>query len=346
MSIDKLMAKRWLTQLIRDNGPVEVRVSRDRRWLSGWFDNVEDLHSEISRYQDANAFTSLNRPASVNVTNRIEQCAKALRDDNVDRITRIFFDFDPKRPTGSPATETEVSMAQDRSRQFMRAMSAYGWPRPAVGSSGNGAHLLYRTSIPVTEDLLRHLGRLYAVLAEQYTDDWVDFDRTVRNPARLTRLYGTINVKGIATPDRPHRLSSIWMPDEYRPVSQDALWALIRAVGADQEPERPSYTTRESRQSVTGTGDYNTLNVVSWFQSKGLYLKFIEGNKHAVNCPWQEQHSCSSGPGETIIYAANNDWPGFFCHHMHCAERSIRDVMVLFGDADKFCARDFRRELV
>jgi len=44
-----------------------------------------------------------------------------------------------------------------------------------------------------------------------------------------------------------------------------------------------------------------------------------------------------------VIFEAGDGWPGFHCKHAHCADRTIRDVISLWPDADDFCARAFER---
>jgi len=100
-----------------------------------------------------------------------------------------------------------------------------------------------------------------------------------------------------------------------------------------------SHKSAKNPENVAGKGDYSSLDIVSWFQSQGLYLNHLEDNKHAVICPWQHEHTVRSqdNGGDTIIFEADGGWPGFYCHHHHCEDRRIKDVMILLGDADEFC---------
>jgi len=60
------------------------------------------------------------------------------------------------------------------------------------------------------------LRAIYSGLHAEYSDDSVEFDRSVRNPSRIFRLYGTINRKGLNTPDRPNRRAACWIPSPWR----------------------------------------------------------------------------------------------------------------------------------
>jgi hypothetical protein len=92
-----------------------------------------------------------------------------------------------------------------------------------------------------------------------------------------------------------------------------------------------------------GTGDYRTLDIVALFQAHGLYRRQLEDHTHAVRCPWASEHTVKGGSSDTVIFEARDGWPGFYCHHAHCQERGIKDVIALFGDVDRFCARQFEK---
>jgi hypothetical protein len=50
---------------------------------------------------------------------------------------------------------------------------------------------------------------MLAALGRYCAPDDVSVDASVFNPARITKLYGTMTCKGDSTPDRPHRRSRI-----------------------------------------------------------------------------------------------------------------------------------------
>ena len=59
-----------------------------------------------------------------------------------------------------------------------------------------GLHLLYRVELPVDSDLLK---RCLEALALRFDDAAVKIDRTVFNPSRIVKLYGTLTQKGDQT---------------------------------------------------------------------------------------------------------------------------------------------------
>ena len=97
---------------------------------------------------------------------------------------------------------------------------------------------------------------------------------------------------------------------------------------------------------MIGAGDFATLDVAAWFAAHGALKRGLGGGKHAVTCPWSSEHSTPDQPHgtDTVVWQAEDGrWPRFFCSHAHCEGRCIRDVMRLWGDADAFCARAWRR---
>jgi hypothetical protein len=109
---------------------------------------------------------------------------------------------------------------------------------------------------------------------------------------------------------------------------------------ARQQKTVEAYQPRPDAR-IDGSGDYRTLDVVSWFQAHGEYHGQAEPGKHYVGCPWEDQHSdgIDAQVTDTVIWEADGNWPTFHCSHAHCEGRTIRDVMAVWGDADAFCAR-------
>ncbi len=165
----------------------------------------------------------------------------------------------------------------------------------------------------------------------------VTFDRSVRNPARLCALYGFVKRKGLETAERPHRESWIEIPAEWGMVPPEQV-AVVATALARSTPVRSDVRPVEPSM-IGGYGNYSTLDVVGWFRSQGLYIGHLEGNKHAVTCPWADEHTNPSpeNGSDTIVFETDGGWPGFHCKHSHCDGRTIRDVMNLWGDADAFC---------
>ena len=338
----------YLNRLLQDARTVELRHQTGDRWESGTFDKVEPLEDAIrERAGDGNLYTSLNRP-NVRAINCMG--SRAIRDDDITVITRIVFDLDPRRPAGTASTAEELVNAIKARDLVVRTLTAHGWPVPALGMSGNGAHAVYRCCITAAALWRQRAAALYAGLRGKLREDLdalgVDFDPVVRNPGRIWRLYGTWNRKGDTTPDRPHRRAEIRLPaGAWQPVKA----ATVERTANVLSPivQREQVAVRRARGRVDGHGDYSTLDVVAWFQSHGAYIREIQQGKHAVICPWHNEHTTKSpvtGSDTVIWTTSNTGWPTWHCSHAHCADRTIRDVMILWGDADEFCSLAWSRD--
>ena len=328
--MEVIMSIDYIDQLIADAGVVELRHFNQGRINSALFDDADKLRQAISAV--GNCFTTLN---SLDRSASSSFGAKASRDDQVIKIVKIPFDFDPVRPPGVPSTREELDKAKEKANECARYLRMMGWPDPLMAMSGNGWHLQYRTILPATSQTKAMFKVIYQGLKKMFSDDLVEFDATVRNPSRILRLYGTTNSKGIATDQRPHRKAFHLPIDEWHQVRPRQVEQLARRL------DKPKQMVQQRELTpITGAGDYSSLDAVRWFSAHGLYEHHLEDNIHAVACPWEHEHSGSS-PNDTIIYETDGGWPGFYCHHAHCEGRRIRDVIALLGDADQFCTRRF-----
>lgn len=332
---------RYLNQAFADCGLVEIRHAVGKQWTAGLFDNPGTaLRAIEERRPVGNLYTSLNQPNPRPVRNAFGG-HKLLGNDDIARIRRIVFDFDPERPTGTSSTEGEVRRACECRDAVVAAMRAMDWPAPAFGESGNGAHAVWRCNIVATDDWRAATAILYAGARQQFAEilaeSGVLFDTAIRNPGRIWRLYGCVNRKGVPTNERPHRVAKIRIPSTWECVKARQIEAAVRLFTPTVVNTRAEIRSRSSFS--TSAGDYATLDVVSWFKSHGLYRRHVERHIHAVTCPWSSEHSLKGGAAATVIFETTGSWPGFHCKHSHCADRSIRDVMTLLGDADQFCAR-------
>jgi hypothetical protein len=338
----------YLVPLVRDAGIVELRHEQTGRWTTGWFNDPGALLAAAhSLWSQGNLYTSLNAPKLRPARNVMGQGA-ALRDNDVAFVTRLPFDFDPVRPAGVCSTDAELECALVARDRLVRYLSKLRWPLPLHAKSGNGFHAQYRVRLR-NDDATREMLRvLYAGLHAEFADHLVEFDRTVRSPGQIFRLYGSVNRKGRNTKERPHRVSTVWIPPRWQQVPAPQIEQL-----AEYYAKRlPGSESRNASKCVpasvaAGAGDYRTLDVVAWFTAHRHYKRPLADGKHAVRCPWVHEHSTQDQPQgtATIVFEADGGWPGFHCSHAHCAGRDVRDVMQLWGDQDAFCAARFGEEV-
>ncbi|MGH8579938.1 MAG: hypothetical protein ACREVK_07415 [Gammaproteobacteria bacterium] len=337
----------YLNRLLEDSRVVELRHQDGKHWRSRLFDDAGEVLRAIDELSDrGNLYCSINRPSDgITPSDTFRNFGGALGNDDIETITRIPLDFDPRRLSGANSTDAELNSALECWNRFVSALSASGWPMPLLGMSGNGAHAVYRCSIKATPASQHWFAVLYSGLRQRFSGLFethnVIFDTSVRNPGRIWRLYGTTNRKGPHSEEHPQRTSGCVLPaGAWQTVKAKQVQGLAEAMREKVVVDRRC----KPRLGAIGKGDYTSLDVVSWFASHGLYIGPQGGDGvHAVVCPWKADHSCESGRGETVIFQNVGRWPSFYCH-AHCEGRDIKDVMELFGDADSFCREQFPKE--
>jgi len=257
----------YLESLFRDVGVVELRHQDGDKWTSGYFDDLEKLLAVARKLShEGNLFTSLNTPKFRPATNQMN--GRALKNEDVLRHARLFFDFDAVRPKDTSSTEAELCEAIAAASNAEKFFTALNWPRPARAVSGNGAHLQYRVALPNDETTTELLRTIYSGLKSDLATDRVLFDSTVRNAARICVLYGSTKRKGLPTEDRPHRQSQIEIPNPWRQVTRKQIESLAKYYTRKKIKIVLPVPTRGS--FVAGNGDYKSLDAVAWFRSHGI----------------------------------------------------------------------------
>ena len=131
------------------------------------------------------------------------------RDEDIEYITAVFFDIDvtsPARQKGHPASDTELAATLRVAQQLACQGGLAG--RSTVCCSGNGHYVLAPiVAVPVDgPEVARKFTslcrQLAAGLAGQLAGVRID---AVYNLSRVMRVMGTVNRKGQALSDRPHR---------------------------------------------------------------------------------------------------------------------------------------------
>jgi len=222
---------------------VDAKLSGNYRTgiISGYFDNAESCLEELEKITSAiGVYITLNpvNPALLSrCANRLDLAGKnALTgDQHIVRRRELLIDVDFRRPSGISATDSEKEATRNKANEIYRFLKERGWPEPVVADSGNGYHLRYLVDLPVEDDHL--IERLLTALADRFDGEGVELDRTVFNPSRIARLYGTLASKGDNTLGRPHRLSKILKaPQRSRAVTPEQLQELLDELKPAESP--------------------------------------------------------------------------------------------------------------
>jgi P4 family phage/plasmid primase-like protien len=250
--------QRTVAALFDPGDVVELRVPKAGRYrtISGYFGDSAALTKAAAglsgRYPGV--YYTLNPvvPALLaRCANRVENYAELTTSDTqILRRRRLLIDVDAIRPAGISSTDAEHAAALAKVKQIRASLSGHGWPLPMLADSGNGAHLVYEVDLPVDDGGL--LRRALQALARLWDSDELHIDTSVFNPARISKLYGTLVCKGDHTTDRPHRLSRIIDLPDLVPVPL----ALIEELASTIPQEPP--------QQRAATGSYPAFDLDAW----------------------------------------------------------------------------------
>jgi hypothetical protein len=307
---------------------LDARLQGTRRTgtVSGYFDNADACLSELEKLISAKGiyFTlnPVNRALLARRENRLDYAEKnaTTGDQHILKRRRLLLDVDFDRPSGISATDAEKAAAKKKAGEIYGFLKERDWPEPVVADSGNGSHLDYGVDLPAADDGL--LEKLLAALADRFDGNGVKLDRTVHNPARIVRLYGTLAAKGDSTEERPHRLSKILeAPQALQPVSAEQLRALVDEL----KPADPPQAERPAAHS--GGFDLEALlarHSVAVAERSTLPDGTIR--LRLERCPFNPDHETP----DAAVFQMPDGKLGFKCLHTSCIEKHWKDFRRLF----------------
>jgi hypothetical protein len=241
-----------------------------------------------------------------------ERDTPTTNDQHVQERHWLLLDVDPDRPTGISATDNEKALAKKKAVEVQLFLKARNWPAPVIADSGNGFHLLYRIDLPTADDRL--IENVLTAVAGRFNGDRVKLDRSVFNPSRIGRLYGTLAAKGDNTEERPHRLSRlIHVPEHLAVVGQKQLQELIQ----DLLPPVPA-------PPVARTGSFDIEEFLSRYGIEVAEKKLEPDGAwkwKLAHCPFNHDHV----DGEAAVFLRANGVLGFHCFHSSCTDKHWQD---------------------
>lgn len=225
------IALKWLTLLHNPEDIVEIRSIDPKPVISGYFKaDSAAIAKEIARFPNRTFYQTLQmvQPACYargQHEHLMERPRETTSDNDIAGYQWILVDTDPVRPSGVSASQPEKEAARKVSATVMKKLMAMGFKEPIVADSGNGYHLLFK--IHASTDDRQIIADFLSVLDMWFSTNEAKIDTSVFNPARITKLYGTMTHKGANTQERPHRASRIIrMPEHIEETSM----TLVRNV--------------------------------------------------------------------------------------------------------------------
>lgn len=313
---------------------VEVRAfTSSGRIMSGLFNDHAVMADQIAaRTDDKGVYWTLNpcdpslllatdAHGGVRVPNRIEwpRGNGATKDVDIAKRRWILIDFDPERQTGTGATDAERAAAFMRADVVAGWLSEQGFPDPVRADSGNGCHLYYRVDLPNDAESTGLVKAFLEGLSARFSDDAVSVDTTVSNAARIVRIPGTINRKGDATDERPHRMARIVIvPPEIVIVTRDQIADATpdpvavtpkKPTPKDRKIDLPAWLKRNA-QAITDKGFTLTE------KPKADHVYFAE----ITPCPFSDAHTDGAFIGQPA-----GKGPYVRCQHNTCGGAGSRN---------------------
>lgn len=333
--------KQAIKILKMDGQLFEIRILKGKATISGYFTNVDTLEKELTKVdlRGANVFYTLNM-IDESCYSR-EQCDHFVQskittsDADIVAYQWLLIDLDPRRRTGISSTRDELVAAWNKSQRIVKYLMELNYPEPVIACSGNGIHLLYAIYLENREDNKQLVERCLKALAYLFNDDQVEVDTSVFNPARISKLYGTLAQKGSSTKERPHRMSRIISaPPERDLVSREQLEQLSNDL--PKEISAPPIRTERG------------FDVETWLEQNGIRIDSVKEWKDATKyvlaeCPFDSNHKA---PDSAVIKMQNGAL-AFKCLHNSCRGRDWHELRLKFEpDAydDKRAEDDARYE--
>lgn len=295
--------------------------------------SMADAFVALTRNDPQNIFITFN-PARAecmalehgcDVPRTPNQIKKAISDSNIAYRRYILVDADPVRVSGVPSTDAEKAEAYAVIQRIYTDLLAIGYPDMYVADSGNGYHLLIPVNLSNDAETLGLVKRFLAALSKTYGNSAVDIDISVSNAARLTKLYGTLSIKGRHTPDRPHRLSALlYAPESHTPATVDQL-ELIAGRMTDSAPT-PQPKNNNNTQKPTDN-DY----LIGFLTHHNIAHRDPQPYNGGIKilleaCPFDASH----GGTEVAVFQLSSGALVFKCQHNSCSDKKWSDFRKFY----------------
>lgn len=324
------LRKTW-DLFVGEGGFTEVRII-GRFQYSGYFRSFDNLCRQLE------PFTEMDDEQIYIVMNEIDpdcyarpQCEKFVKgpkatskDDEIVRRRFLLCDFDPVRMANTSSTEEQFEKAHAKAQDVYRFLRESGFPDMVVAISGNGWHLLVPCDLPCDDGTDTIVKGFYSYMASRFSDGDVEFDQKVFNPARITKMYGTLSKKGANLPTNPWRQSKIvHIPDNMQPVSIEALKEFSYLAPKEEQKPQPAMQQRYAYKVP--------FDIRSWLSQHNVQYREKSSGGSTVyeleQCPWIDSHS-DRKKWDSAVFVGADGKITFNCTHSHCSGRTWRDFRL------------------
>jgi P4 family phage/plasmid primase-like protien len=354
--------RRTLRYLKEPGELIELRcdhlVSERKVRLHGYYNDHEKLARDAEEFE-GNCYLTINRlDPAIPATNELRRCKKGActKAENIVRRTLFYLDGDAVKPAGSPSTDAQHQAAIDLVKFVAEQLP---FPRPLIGSSGNGACAWWKTDLPPDSPLPKLVLR---AIKKKWETPAVTIDTTVASLSRIGRLLGTHNYKGghvgrqATIIDAPQRIvTEEVVPPPGVTATPELLAALQPVTRTEDLPLEllteqvmeafaplPKEQTEKARvqQLVTSwslgkTEEEQVANITALLKTKGLQFDFSESpDSRGTLCKWFH-FDCRFRPGQNDaknwikIHPTEGVTAG--CHHQKCQGKGLVHLLAILA---------------
>ena len=280
----------------------------------GYFNSGQKL-IEALKGIDADAIYYTLNPVKqeliARANNKIIETKKNPTTSDKDILKReyILIDVDPVRASGIPSNNEQHKKAKNKAIQIGYYLKNQGWNDPLLINSGNGYHIQYRINEDSNDGGL--VEQTLKSLANRFDDESIKVDIGVFNPARITRLPGSINRKGDEVPKlgMEHRQAHLELspPEGLKPTNRDTIKKIIKIEHST------TASAKTTTQKVYPKEKTINFDVEKWFKDVGIKYR-NNGQKENYTiyeldvCPYRDDHT-------SYVKIYNNGQPQFSCFH-------------------------------
>ncbi|WP_187423317.1 DUF927 domain-containing protein [Streptococcus sp. Marseille-P7375] len=300
-----------------------------------------DVATHVSNNAEYAYYTTFNR-----ISNDCELGKHAIKDSDVSAYRFMLIDIDPERPSGTCATEAEkqsaVSLADDILDWFI-TYEILNKDRVIIADSGNGIHFLVPLDFLPANTTKGKIKEILGLLDKKFSNQQAKIDVTVFNPSRITRLYGTLNCKGVNTPERPYRQSRLlYVPiEKVTGLKEENLNSLITQL----QTAIVNYADESVKQKneVSDVNPYILAKGEEWLKHYNLEFHSYKEDEHGTKlypfktCPMKEHSNTDSGACFTITKYGRCR---FKCLHASCSSKTINDFISKYPCPEEFLLKE------
>lgn len=338
--IDESQIRQWWSIFKGQGKLTEIRLL-GKTIYSGYFKDVDTLIEKLrpllntTNQYDGNlqAYFTLN-DIDENLYSReqrdvfVKKPKGTTTDGDITHRGMVLVDLDPNRVAGISASDEEFEKAHLKAVDIYLYLIKEGFKEPLITKSGNGWHVYVPCDMPNDESHNELVKRFLQSLSKMFSDDCVEIDEKVFNPARIDKLIGTWAKKGADSKERPWRISSIVKVPNDLSSNDESLFQKI----ADLLPkEEPSVLPNQQRRMAYSNNQ--PFDLVSWMNEHGIRYREKKSGKSTLyeleECPWIETHS-DRKKWDSALFVDEFGKITFNCTHSHCKGKTWHDVRLKY----------------